>query len=101
MRGSDTSFGWVGFAFYSAEQERMKAIEIDGGEGCVAPTAETIADGSYPLSRSLYIYVSKASLADNPAVGSYVDLYLSAAGLAQVAEATKDLGPAERAKATE
>jgi phosphate transport system substrate-binding protein len=78
----------------------MKAIEIDGGEGCVAPTAETIADGSYPLSRSLYIYVSKASLADNPAVGSYVDLYLSAAGLAQVAEAGYVDLPAERIQAS-
>ena len=30
----------------------MKAIEIDAGDGCVAPTEETIADGSYPFSRT-------------------------------------------------
>ena len=65
----------------------MKAIAIDNGDGCVAPTAETIADGSYPFSRTLYVYVSKTSLADNPAVKSYVDLYLSEDGLRKVAEA--------------
>ena len=49
IESSESSLGWVGFAFYAAEQERMKAIEIDGGDGCVAPTPETIADGTYPL----------------------------------------------------
>lgn len=100
IEGSDSSFGWVGFAFYAAEQDRMKAIEIDGGDGCVAPTNETIADGSYPLSRSLYLYVSKASLADNPAVASYIELYLSDQGLAQVTEAGYVSLPADRIEAT-
>lgn len=83
----DTSLGWVGYAFYEAEQDRMKAIAIDAGDGCVAPSAETIADGTYPFSRSLYIYVSKAAMAENPAVASFVDVYLSADGIAQVGEA--------------
>ena len=100
IEDSDTSFGWVGFAFYAAEQDRMKAIELDGGDGCVAPTEETIADGSYPLSRSLYIYVSKQSLADNPAVASFVELYLSDEGLAQVSEAGYVTLPADRIEAT-
>jgi ABC-type phosphate transport system substrate-binding protein len=43
----------------------------------VAPTAETIGDASYPLSRSLYIYVNKAKAAANPAVVAYVDYYLA------------------------
>ena len=87
IEGSDTSLGWVGYAFYEAEQDRMKALEVDKGDGCVAPTAETIADGSYPFSRTLYMYVSVAALADNPAVGSYIDLVLSEQGLAKVSEA--------------
>ena len=87
IESSESSLGWVGYAFYAAEQERMKAIEIDGGDGCVAPSPETIGDGSYPFSRSLYIYVNTANAADNPAVASYVDLYLSPEGLATVAEA--------------
>ena len=100
IEGSDSSLGWVGFAFYAAEQDRMKAIEIDKGDGCVAPTADTIADGSYPISRSLYIYVNKGNLADNPAIGAYVDLYLSDEGIASVAEAGYVALPAERLEAS-
>ena len=87
IESSESSLGWIGFAFYAAEQERMKAIEIDTGDGCVAPTPETIADGSYGFSRSLYIYVNTANAESNPAVASFVDLYLSDAGLATVADA--------------
>ncbi len=102
IEGSDSSLGWVGFAFYAAEQDRMKAIEIDKGkgDGCVAPTVETIADGSYPLSRSLFIYVNKGNLADNPAIGAYVDLYLSDEGIASAAEAGYVDIPAERFEAS-
>ncbi len=87
IESSESSLGWVGFAYYQAEQDRMKAIEIDAGDGCVAPTPETIADGTYPFSRTLYIYVSKAAAESNPAVASFVDLYLSPDGLATVADA--------------
>ena len=58
IEGSDTSLGWLGFAYYEAEKDRMKAIAIDTGDGCVAPTVETIGDGSYGFSRTLYIYVN-------------------------------------------
>ena len=73
-------------------RDMFKAVDgvsfaIDKGEGCVVPTSETIADGSYPFSRSLYMYVSLNALAENPAVGSYVDLFLSEQGIAKVTEA--------------
>jgi phosphate transport system substrate-binding protein len=100
IEGSESSLGWVGYAFYLAEAERMKAIEIDGGEGCVAPTEETISGGTYPFSRSLYIYVNTANAESNPAVTSFVDLYLSDEGLAQVTEAGYVALPADRIQAT-
>ena len=77
MEGSPSSLGFVGFAYAQAAGGGVKEIEIDGGSGCVAPSAESIADGSYPLSRSLYIYVSTAAIADNPAVKPFVDFYLT------------------------
>jgi len=102
IEGSESSLGWVGYAYFKAEEERMKAIEIAGEDGtCVAPTEETIADGSYPFSRSLYIYVNTANAESNPAVASYVDLYLSEAGLATVAEAGYVDLPAERVQAAQ
>lgn len=100
IEGSDTSLGWVGYAFYKAEQGKMKGLAIDAGDGCVAPTDETIADGSYAFSRSLYIYVSLTAAAENPAVSSFVDLYLSEAGLAKVSEAGYVVLPADRVTAS-
>ncbi|MFM7253698.1 MAG: substrate-binding domain-containing protein [Ilumatobacteraceae bacterium] len=99
IEGSDTSLGWVGYAFYKAEGEKMKGVAIDGGDGCVEPTDATIADGSYPFSRSLYIYVSLNAVAENPAVASYVDLYLSDDGIASVTEAGYVSIPADRLEA--
>ncbi|MDP8959854.1 MAG: substrate-binding domain-containing protein, partial [Actinomycetota bacterium] len=81
-----SSFGWVGFAFFVENQDVVKAFEIDGGEGCVAPTDETIADGSYPISRPLFIYVNTARAAENPDLEAYVDFYLSEEGRASVSE---------------
>jgi phosphate transport system substrate-binding protein len=76
MEGSTSALGFVGFAFADEAGDAVKELEVDGGEGCVAPTPETISDGSYPLSRSLYIYVS-AEAAARPEVVAYVDFYLS------------------------
>jgi phosphate transport system substrate-binding protein len=79
IEASDTSLGWVGFAFAEEAGDQIKEIPIsaepDGD--CVEPSAETIADQSYPLARGLYIYVNTAKAAENPAVAAYVDFYLS------------------------
>lgn len=84
IQGSDTSFGWVGFAFAN-ETEGVKVLEVDGGDGCVAPTPETIADNSYPVSRPLFIYVNKAKAEENPALTAWVDYYLNE-GIGSVSE---------------
>ncbi len=88
MQASDAPLGWVGFAFAEEAGEDVKEIAVaaEAGGECVAPTAETIADGTYPISRALYIYVSAAAAEDNPAVAGYVDYYLSDEGIASVAE---------------
>lgn len=79
IANSAGSIGWVGFAFYEENIDRVRAIAISeepNGE-CVEPTAETIADNSYPIARDLFIYVSKPKLEANPAVAAYVDYYLA------------------------
>jgi len=101
IESSESSLGWVGFAYYVAEQDRMKAIEIDAGDGCVAPSPETISDGTYPFSRSLYIYVNSANAESNPAVKSFVDLFLSPEGLATVSDAGYVDLPDDRIQATQ
>ncbi len=86
VAGSETSLGWVGYAYASESADQVKLLEVDGGDGCVAPTPETIADASYPVARDLYIYVNKASIADKPAVAAFVDLYMSEDGYTSVAD---------------
>ena len=86
VAGADGSLGWVGFAFAEDAGPEVKELEVDGGEGCVAPTADTIADGSYPLSRTLYLYVNPARAEENRAVETFVDYYLRG-GISAVEEA--------------
>ena len=88
ITGSTSSLGWVGFAFAEENADKIKELAVSeepGGE-CIAPTAESIADGSYPIARSLYIYVNKAKAAANPAVAAYVDYYLAEGTISSVLE---------------
>jgi phosphate transport system substrate-binding protein len=95
IEGSETSIGWVGYAYYKAEGDRMKAIAIaDDAGACVLPTDETVADNSYPFSRDLFVYVNVANAQENPAVKSFVDLYLSDEGIATVSDAGYVQAPA-------
>lgn len=87
VSGADSSLGWVGFAFADENKDKVKLLEVDGGKGCVAPTAETIASNEYPMSRPLFIYVNTDKEATNPAITAFVDYYLSDAGIAAVTEA--------------
>jgi phosphate transport system substrate-binding protein len=78
IEASDTSLGWVGFAFAEAAGDQIKELGVtDTPDGeCIEPSADTIADGSYPLSRTLYIYVNTDKAEETPAVASFVDFYL-------------------------
>jgi phosphate transport system substrate-binding protein len=101
MEAEDTPLGWVGFAFAEEAGDQVKelAISSEGGE-CIEPNAETIADGSYPISRALYIYVNKANAEENAAVASYVDFFLSEDGISAVAEAGYVDLPADQLETT-
>lgn len=84
IAANDTSLGWVGFAFVEENLDTIKPLKVDGGKGCVEATEATIASGEFPISRSLYIYVNKAKLDTNPALASFVDFYMSDAGMAVI-----------------
>jgi len=101
MEGSDSPLGFVGFAYAQDASDQVKEIQVDGGSGCVAPTADTIADGSYPLSRSLYIYVNNAKVAESDALKAFVDYYVTDDGLKTAVDETGYVElPADRIEAT-
>jgi phosphate transport system substrate-binding protein len=88
IANNPTSLGWVGFAFAEENTDKIKELEVakEANGTCVAPSQATISDGTYPLSRSLYIYVNKAKAAANPAVVSWVDFYLTEGTISKVLE---------------
>ncbi len=83
--GSPNALGYFGYSYYEANADTLKAVEVDNGDGCVTPSAETAQDGTYsPLSRPLFIYVNNASYADKPQVAAFVDYF--AGNSAEIAE---------------
>ena len=77
ISGDKYSLGYFGYAYYVENQDKVKAVPIDGGSGCIAPTDEAINNGSYaPLSRPLFIYV-RADAAQEQHVAEFVRYYLS------------------------
>ncbi|MGL5809579.1 MAG: PstS family phosphate ABC transporter substrate-binding protein [Nocardioides sp.] len=86
--GTEGALGYFGYTYYEENTDTLKALEVDSGSGCVAPSAETAADGSYtPLSRPLFIYVNNAGYADKPQVKAYIDFYVE--NLTAIAEVGK------------
>ena len=83
ISGDENALGFFGYAYYIENQDNLKIVPIDEGNGPVAPTAQSINDGTYsPLSRPIFVYLNTDSLA-RPEVRSFVDFYIdNAAGIA-------------------
>ncbi|MDZ3831056.1 MAG: substrate-binding domain-containing protein [Sphingopyxis sp.] len=71
-----SSLGIFGFSYLDANKDKIKAVPVQG----VAPTYAAIADGSYPGSRPLFIYVKKAHVGVIPGIAEYVAEFLKGAG---------------------
>lgn len=70
------ALGYFGYAYYAENTNKLKAAAIDAGKGPVAPSAKTVENGTYqPLSRPIFIYVSKKSMS-KPDVKEFVEYYL-------------------------
>ena len=77
VAGDMNAIAFFGYAYYIENTDKLKAIEVDGGDGCVAPTEETINTNSYaPLSRPLFIYPDVNKAKERAELGAFVDFYL-------------------------
>lgn len=57
------AIGYFGFAYYADNQDVVKAVSIDNGDGCIEPSLENARTGEYqPLSRPLFTYVAESAL---------------------------------------
>jgi phosphate transport system substrate-binding protein len=73
------SLGYIPYAYYAAHADKMKALAVDWGkgQGCQAPTLENVLAGKYnPLSRPLFIYVSKKAAETKPEVREFVEFVM-------------------------
>ena len=77
IAGDPNALGYFGFAYYEQNQDKVKALGVDSGSGCVTPSEQTIQSGEYaPLSRPLFVYTSKEAAA-RPEVQEFMDFYLA------------------------
>jgi phosphate transport system substrate-binding protein len=77
IENDENAIGYFGFSYYQEAGSALKAVEIDGGGGCTAPSVETALAGEYvPLSRPLFIYTRESFLAERPEVLGFVNFYL-------------------------
>ncbi len=78
VASDENALGYFGYAYYVENQDRLKALGVDNGNGPVKPNQETIESGKYaPLSRPLFVYVKKSAL-EKPQVEAYIDYMLNA-----------------------
>jgi phosphate transport system substrate-binding protein len=76
VSGSRGAIGYFGLSYYEQNQDQLRSMQVDGGDGCVAPSKETVQSGDYkPLSRPLFIYPSDKAL-KRPEVKAFVEFYL-------------------------
>ena len=73
VEGDTYAIGYFGYAYYLENADLLKIINVDG----VEPTAESAEDGSYPLSRPLYIYSDGSIMQAKPQVADFINFYLS------------------------
>jgi phosphate transport system substrate-binding protein len=75
VEGDVGAVGFLGLSYVLENEGRIIPLAIDGGNGCVAPSAETVIEGSYvPLGRPLFVYFKAESL-ERPEVGAFAQYY--------------------------
>jgi phosphate transport system substrate-binding protein len=77
VSGDKGGLGYFGFSYYEDNADKLNLVKVDGGAGCVAPSKQSVQDGSYkPLSRPLFMYPKATSLT-RPEVKGFMDFILA------------------------
>src|SRR5829696_7931485 len=101
VAGESGGLGYFGHSYYEQNQDKLNLLKVDGGDGCVKPTIETIQSGEYkPLSRPLFMYPSMKALKrrEVKAFLDYViDNYQSIAEASQIVPMSTEQGDKSKA----
>jgi phosphate transport system substrate-binding protein len=94
VSGESGGLGYFGHSYYEQNQDKLNLVKVDGGDGCVEPTTETIQSGEYkPLSRPLFMYPSTKAL-KRPEVKAFLqyvnDNYQAIADASQIVAMSSD-----------
>lgn len=77
IAGSEGGLGFFGLSYVTENADLVRAVDVDGGAGCVAASETTVQNGTYtPLGRPLFVYVSNKSFVEKPQVKSFVEFYI-------------------------
>lgn len=76
VAGAKGALGYFGYSYFEENSTKLRAVEIDGGKGCVAPSVQSAQDASYtPLARPLFIYISDKAV-QKPQAEKFVEFYI-------------------------
>ncbi len=76
VAGDKYGLGFFGLAYYEENADKLRLVAVDGGDGPVAPSIETVSNGTYtPLSRPLFVYVNSTA-AKRTEVQEFMKFYL-------------------------
>ena len=96
VSGDSDGLGYFGFSYYEQNQDTLNLVAVDGGDGCVDPSAETISDGTYqPLGRPIFMYPSSEAM-QKPEVAGFMqyvaDNYAEIAAAALIVPMSEEQG---------
>jgi phosphate transport system substrate-binding protein len=90
VKRSQGALGYYGFSYFKENTDINKAVQVDGGKGCVEPSLASVLDGTYvPLARPLYVYVNTDKVKTNKTIYPFLEFY--AAQLDALAQKAKFL----------
>jgi phosphate binding protein len=73
VEGSKYAIGYFGFAYFNENKGKLKAVAVEG----VEPSQATVDDGTYPISRPLFIYSDAKIMQEKPQVAAFIYFYLT------------------------
>lgn len=70
------ALGYFGYSYAVENSEKVRAVALDGGDGCVYPSEPSVQSYEYPMARPLFMYVKNASLESRPGVRAFVGFFV-------------------------